>query len=106
MTLLHITDKEVFAKEVLQSDKPSLVDFWAPWCGPCKMLGPVIEELASEVDYANIVKVDVDKAGALAADFGIQNIPTIVFVKDGKEAKRLVGLRGKGDLLAALEALK
>lgn len=106
MSLLHIEKKEDFVKEVLNSGKPAMVDFWAPWCGPCKMLGPIVEAIASEVDDAVIAKIDVDVAGDLASEFGVQNIPTIVFFVNGKEVDRLVGLRSKNELLKALSALK
>jgi thioredoxin 1 len=106
MGLLHIETKEAFVKEVLNSGKPCMVDFWAPWCGPCKMLGPIVEAIAGEVNDAVIAKIDVDMADDLAAEYGVQNIPTIIFFKDGKEAKRLVGLRSKKELVSALEELK
>lgn len=106
MSLLHIEKKEDFIKEVLNAGKPAMVDFWAPWCGPCKMLGPIVEALANEVEDAVIAKIDVDVAGELASEFGVQNIPTIVFFKGGKEVDRLVGLRSKNELLKALSALK
>ncbi len=106
MSLLHIEKKEDFVKEILNSGKPAMVDFWAPWCGPCKMLGPIVEAIASEVDDAVIAKIDVDVAGDLASEFGVQNIPTIVFFVNGKEVDRLVGLRSKNELLKALSALK
>ena len=106
MSLLHIEKKEDFVKEILNSGKPAMVDFWAPWCGPCNMLGPIVEAIASEVDDAVIAKIDVDVAGDLASEFGVQNIPTIVFFVNGKEVDRLVGLRSKNELLKALSALK
>lgn len=106
MSLLHIEKKEDFVAEVLNSGKPAMVDFWAPWCGPCKALGPIIEDIAGEVDDVVIAKIDVDVAGEIAGEFGVQSIPTIVFFKDGKEVDRLVGLRSKNDLLKTLSALK
>ena len=107
MSLLHIENKEVFQKEVLESDKVALVDFWAPWCGPCKMIGPVIEELAGEyAGKAVIAKINVDDVGDLAGEYGVMSIPTLIYFKGGKEVKRLVGSRPKSDLVRELEALK
>jgi len=106
MGLLHIGEKEDFVTEVLNAGKPAMVDFWAPWCGPCKMLGPIVEAIAGEVDAAVIAKIDVDVASDLATEYGVQNIPTIIFFKDGKEAKRLVGLRSKNELVKILDDLK
>ena len=106
MALIHIENKEEFNKEVLNSGKPALVDFWADWCGPCKMLTPIIEEIGTEIDYGVIAKVDVDKLTDLAETYGIQNIPTIIFFKEGKEVNRLIGVRAKADIVKALEAIK
>ena len=107
MGLLHIENKAVFQKEVLESDKVALVDFWAPWCGPCRMIGPVIEELAGEYSgKAVIAKINVDDVGDLASEYGVMSIPTLIYFKGGKEVKRLVGSRPKADLVKELEALK
>jgi thioredoxin 1 len=106
MGLLHIDKKDNFVKDVLEAGKPAMVDFWAPWCGPCKMLGPIVEAISDEVDYAVIAKIDVDVADDLATEYGVQNIPTIIFFKNGKEVKRLVGVRSKTELVSALEELK
>ena len=100
MGLLHIENKAVFQKEVLESDKVALVDFWAPWCGPCRMIGPVIEELAGEYSgKAVIAKINVDDVGDLASEYGVMSIPTLIYFKGGKEVKRLVGSRPKADLV-------
>ena len=92
-----------FETEVVNSDVPVLVDFWAPWCGPCKMIGPIIEELAGEFDgKVKIGKVNVDNNQELAAKFGIRGIPTVMLFKGGQSINSFVGLRPKEDLTAAL----
>ena len=90
-----------FETEVLKSEKPILIDFWATWCGPCMRQGPVVEELAEE-GYA-VEKVDVDQNMALAQQFRVVSIPTLILFKDGTEVKRFVGLTSKDELKAALE---
>ena len=89
-----------FEEEVLRSEKPVLVDFWATWCGPCMRQGPIVEELAGE-GYS-VGKVDVDQEPALAQKFQVMSIPTLIIFKDGKEAKRLVGLTAKDTLKALM----
>ena len=90
-----------FEAEVLKSEKPILIDFWATWCGPCMRQGPVVEELAEE-GYA-VGKVDVDQNMALAQQFRVVSIPTVLLFKDGAEAQRFVGLTSKEELKSALE---
>lgn len=101
MSVLTIT-KENFEKEVLQSDKPVLLDFWAPWCGPCRMVGPVIDEIAGEVSNSKVGKINVDEQPDLAASFRVMSIPTLAVVKDGKVVNTTVGVRPKADILSML----
>lgn len=93
-----------FEQEVLNSDIPVLIDFWATWCMPCKMLAPVIEELAEEANGAyKVGKIDVDKSPSLAARFGVMNIPTVMVFKNGKAVDRSVGVVPKSNLEAMLK---
>ena len=92
-----------FEREVLQSDRPVLVDFWASWCGPCRMVAPIVEEIAQEHPEFKVGKVNVDEEPQLASQFGIMSIPTLLVFKDGKLAKQMVGARPKADIVAMME---
>ncbi|MBR3095336.1 MAG: thioredoxin [Clostridia bacterium] len=103
MAEIKIT-KDNFDAEVLQADKPVLLDFWATWCGPCKMIAPVIAEIAAEVEgRAKVGKVNVDEEPELAASFQINSIPTLVVMKDGKAVRAAVGFQPKAQILALLD---
>ncbi len=102
MAALNLTIDN-FDQEVLQSDKPVLIDFWAPWCGPCQMVLPIIAELAEEVTDAKICKVNVDENSALAQKFRVMSIPTLLVVKGGEVVKREVGARSKEEILDMLK---
>lgn len=96
MSVLILTDKN-FDKEVLKSKNPVLVDFWAPWCGPCKMMAPIIEELAKDFDgkAIKIGKLNVDENSNVSAKYSIMSIPTVVFFKEGKPMEQMVGVQSK-----------
>lgn len=99
-------DKSSFEAEVLKSEGPVLVDFWAEWCGPCKALAPVLEEVSQEIgEKAKIVKVNVDEAGELAQEYGIRGIPTLIFFKGGEVKSTLVGNQPKAEILKGLNDL-
>lgn len=101
MEVLKI-NKDNFESEVINSDKPVLIDFWAAWCGPCMMQGPVLDEIAGEYDSVKIGKVNVDEEQALAMEFGVMSIPTMILFKDGKAAEKVVGLHSKEQLVEML----
>ncbi len=103
MATREVTD-QTFDQEVLKSDRPVLVDLWAEWCAPCKMLAPIVEQLSVELaDRLEVVKLDVDANPATAMRYGVQSIPTLLLFKDGQEVERLVGYMPKDRLLSRLQ---
>jgi len=102
MALVHIT-KDNFNKEVMESDKVVLLDFWATWCGPCQMIAPILEEVAEECPDATIGKIDVDEEQELAMSFGIESIPTLIVIKNGKAVAKAVGLRAKNQIVEMID---
>lgn len=96
---ITIITKNNFEEEVVNSDKTVMVDFWAPWCGPCRAVGPIMDELASEYDgKAKVAKINVDEEGEIAAKFRIMSIPTIMVFKEGEVVEKLIGARSKSEL--------
>ncbi|MBO7161924.1 MAG: thioredoxin [Clostridia bacterium] len=103
MSVIHV-DSFNFEEVVLKSEKTVLIDFWATWCGPCRMIAPIIEEIAAEHPEYAVCKIDVDKAGELAKQFGITNIPTLIVMKNGETVNKSVGVIPKEKILKLLEA--
>ena len=102
MATISVSDSE-FEQTVLNSDKPVLVDFWAEWCGPCKMIAPIVEQIAEEnAGKLTVGKLDVDANGETAMKFGVMSIPTLILFKDGEPVERLVGYRPKEQLMAKI----
>ena len=101
MSLLHIT-KENFEAEVIQSDKPVLVDFFATWCGPCRMVGPVLEEIAEENENIKVCKIDVDQDPELASRYGVNSIPALFVIDKGEVVSQSLGAKPKNQILAML----
>ena len=105
MSALNIT-KNNFHEEVMNSDKPVLLDFWAGWCGPCRMLSPVVDEIAEENDDIKVCKINVDEQMELAMRFQVSSIPMLVVFKDGKVVTKSVGYRPKAEIAAMVESAK
>ena len=102
MSVLHI-GKNAFDQEVIHSDKPVLLDFWASWCGPCRMIAPILDEIAQEREDIKVVKINVDEEPELANQFGINSIPALFVMKDGKVTAQSLGVRPKAAILSMLD---
>ena len=101
MSAIQVTSAN-FEQEVIRSDKPVLVDFWASWCGPCRMVAPILEQIAQEREDIKVCKINVDEQPELAGQFGVMSIPTLVVMKNGKIVHQSVGARPKNAILAML----
>lgn len=101
MSVINIT-RNNFQNEIINSDKPVLLDFWAPWCGPCRMVGPILEEIAGERSDIKIGKINVDGQPELASQFRVMSIPTLIVIKDGKIVNQSMGAKPKNAILAML----
>ena len=101
MSVINIT-RNNFQNEIINSDTPVLLDFWAPWCGPCRMVGPILEEIAGERSDIKIGKINVDEQPELASQFRVMSIPTLIVIKDGKIVNQSMGAKPKNAILAML----
>ena len=102
MSVLHI-GKDNFEELVIKSEKKVLLDFWAPWCGPCKMIGPIVEEIAEENEHIAVGKINVDEEVELAIQFGVTSIPTLIVMEKGEKVGQMIGYRPKADILKLIE---
>ena len=101
MSVIHI-DRNNFQREVLNSDRPVLLDFWAPWCAPCRMVGPILDEIAEERSDVKVAKINIDEQPELAGQFGVMSIPTLLVFEQGKLVRQAVGARPKASVLELL----
>ena len=100
---VSVINKSNFQKEVLESDRPVLLDFWAPWCGPCRMVSPIVDEIAEEHPEIKVGKINVDEEGELAAQFGVMSIPSLYVIENGEIVNKTVGAIPKNQILAMFE---
>lgn len=103
MSVLNLTEQN-FHQEVMKSEKPVLIDFWATWCAPCRMLSPVVDQISSETDEVKVCKINVDEEPDLARQFQVMSIPTLILIKNGKIVKQSVGVRPKSAIMSMLDA--
>lgn len=101
MSVIHI-DRNNFQREVLNSDRPVLLDFWAPWCAPCRMVGPILDEIAEGRSDVKVAKINIDEQPELASQFGVMSIPTLMVMKEGRIVQQAMGARPKAQILSML----
>ena len=101
MSVIHI-DRNNFQREVLNSDRPVLLDFWAHWCAPCRMVGPILDEIAEERSDVKVAKINIDEQPELASQFGVMSIPTLMVMKEGRIVQQAMGARPKAQILSML----
>lgn len=105
MAVVHLSSDN-FEQEVIKSDIPVMVDFWADWCGPCQMLAPIIEEIANEVSEIKVCKIDIDANPAIAEQYGIMSIPSLFFFKGGEIVKKSIGVKSKDSIIEIIDSVK